>query len=395
MSAPKSTPELSLEMEKPPRVRLVTDQPAVGEFPLLREFARKCVLDVVVDSANGRVEPLTWEGTGDQAVRRANKKRRPDIVISRGFGARALQAQVYCKRWNVPLIAWCLGTRNTESGVNGYRKVIRRFLVRASTRLWAAGQESTLLLTDYGGMRAQIDRDMVGVDTPALSEAIARLLPERQGIRTALGLRGPTLLYTGELNARKGIEEYLEALTILHAARVKFSVIFAGEGPQGTVIRHWKTGFPEVPCVIVEAPEIKNLTRFYAAADLFVLPTLEDDWARSSLEAAVAGLPQVYSQYNGASADLAAFGAAGVCINPCDIEAFVQALKDQIADGPRRMPNVVRELLAGYYSPAQFADRAIRSVAAALKQSQDTARPKEIKPVVQSAEQRRAGAAGS
>lgn len=356
MPALKPTPELSLEMDKPPRVRLVTDQPAAGELPLLRELARKCVLDVVIDSANGRVEPWMWDaGAADQPVGgRTVKKRRPDIVISRGFGARALQAQVYCKRWNVPLIAWCLGTRNTESGVNGYRKVIRRFLIRASTRLWAAGQESTLLLTDYGGTRAMIDRDMVGADTPALSAAIAQALPERAAIRTALGLRGPTLLYTGELSARKGIEEYLEALTILHAARVKFSVIFAGAGPQGSVIQHWKAGFPEVPCVLVEAAGLQDLTRYYAAADLFVLPTLEDDWARASLEAAVAGLPQVYSRYNGASADLNAFGAAGVCINPCDIEAFVQALKDQILEGPRRMQTVVRELLAGYYSPAQF-----------------------------------------
>jgi glycosyltransferase involved in cell wall biosynthesis len=224
---------------------------------------------------------------------------------------------------------------------------------------------------------------------------MARALPERLAIRAALGLRGPTFLYTGELSARKGIEEYLEALTILHAARVKFSAIFVGDGPQASVIQHWKAGFPEIPCAIAAAAGLLELTKYYAAADSFVLPTLEDDWARSSLEAAVAGLPQVYSQYNGASADLLAFGAAGVCINPCDIEAFVQALKDQIADGPRRMPSVGCQLLGGYYSPAQFADRAIRSLAAALRDSRDTAQPKEIQPAVQPGEQRRAGAAGS
>jgi UDP-glucose:(heptosyl)LPS alpha-1,3-glucosyltransferase len=52
--------------------------------------------------------------------------------------------------------------------------------------------------------------------------------------------------------------------------------------------------------VIFTGPQT-NVERYYAAADIFVLPTLYDPFSNSTLEALASGLPAITTAQNGAS----------------------------------------------------------------------------------------------
>ncbi len=66
----------------------------------------------------------------------------------------------------------------------------------------------------------------------------------------------------------------------------------------------------------------KDIERFYAAADLFVLPTIYDPFSNATLEALASGLPVITTKSNGVS-ELIDDGKEGFVIEePLDSDAF-------------------------------------------------------------------------
>ena len=90
-------------------------------------------------------------------------------------------------------------------------------------------------------------------------------------------------------------------------------------------------------CASSMGPPQRQLPKYYAAADIFVLPSLEDVWGLVCLEALVAGLPQVTSSMVGAASDLVTSSDIGDIIDPRDAQAFAQRLAGRI----RRTPTPV------------------------------------------------------
>ncbi len=73
---------------------------------------------------------------------------------------------------------------------------------------------------------------------------------------------------------------------------------------------------------------IKNLSEIYAAADLFILPTLYDPFSNASLEALAAGLPVITSSANGCSEILKPDVHGTIIDDPCDGKAFAAAVSE-------------------------------------------------------------------
>ena len=92
-----------------------------------------------------------------------------------------------------------------------------------------------------------------------------------------------------------------------------------------------------------------------------MLPTLEDCWPLATLEPLVCGLPQIFSQFNGAAADLSRWPNSGSTVNPLDSEAFAQRLLATMHSptpppGARTCADV-----ADFYAPSAQAQRALAS----------------------------------
>jgi glycosyltransferase involved in cell wall biosynthesis len=380
------------------RVALLTNIPAPYRLPMFRELGRRYDFEVIFDAPS---EPnRSWDVAADPGFRyvyskgvalgydrrppgRASQERRwvqlryellprlarfrPDVIVSGEMGPRSLQAMLYARLRGIPLVLWWEGTAYTEGWVPGWKRQLRRALVRGAARFWANGRESAELLESYGADRARIDEGMIGIDTHRFSAAVRRSLPRRGEIHGRLGLEGPVLLFAGQFVPRKGVREFLAALEALRAATSKpFSVVFVGEGPLAGTIGEWCQAHPDIRARMVPFQQPDEMPPYYAAADVFVLPTLEDNWSLVALEAAAAGLPQVFSRFNGAGADLIELGAPGEVVDPADTREFSACLARYIAAPPVRATAETVARVVAAYSPEQCARRAVRSVDAAL-----------------------------
>jgi glycosyltransferase involved in cell wall biosynthesis len=288
---------------------------------------------------------------------------KPHIVVSAEAGARSLQASIYCRLKGIPLIIWWEGTQHTEGTSSILKLFIRRYLVRRASRFWSNGRDSAALLQTYGADSKQIDNGMTGIDTIALSSAIMKITQSRDTIRSNLHLKGVVLLFIGQIVARKGIPEYLAALDMVYRSGTRnWSVLFVGAGELETSLQKWTKDHPEISVTIAGFVQPKELPNFLCAADVFVLPTLDDNWALAPLEALVAGIPQLFSIYNGCTADLLLPGITGRQIDPMKTEEFAATIKQWIESPPARLQSEQIAALLEYYSSAAMARRAISSL---------------------------------
>ena len=150
-----------------------------------------------------------------------------------------------------------------------------------------------------------------GVPTPRLMS-----LEERAALRKKFGMQENecVVLFVGSGWKRKGLETALQAVEKVGGG---MRLWVAGKGRS----RHHQSS------VVKFLGPVKDLSQYYAASDLFVLPTLYDPFSNASLEALAAGLPVVTSVANGCSEILEPDIHGSIIADPRDVKAFAAALE--------------------------------------------------------------------
>jgi UDP-glucose:(heptosyl)LPS alpha-1,3-glucosyltransferase len=144
-----------------------------------------------------------------------------------------------------------------------------------------------------------------------------RAKPEiRERMRVELELRASDIavLFVGSGWERKGLRFAVEAIDSLGE---NFWLFVAGRGNQKQ-FRSTRTKF---------LASVPSLPALYAAADIFLLPTLYDPFSNACLEALAAGLPVVTTWANGFSEIVTAGAHGSILDRPSDIDAIRRALK--------------------------------------------------------------------
>ncbi len=133
----------------------------------------------------------------------------------------------------------------------------------------------------------------------------------RSGVRTSLGVTDNTalILFVGSGFERKGLKTLLEAAAFLKKEDFKVLVIGKGDARRYSALAE-SLG---LSCRVIFTGPTGDIERYYAAADLFVLPTLYDPFSNATLEALSSGLPAITTRNNGA-AELITNGAEGFVV---------------------------------------------------------------------------------
>lgn len=130
-------------------------------------------------------------------------------------------------------------------------------------------------------------------------------------------------LFCGQMIARKGVDLLLQAFTLLEPRARLLLVGREAELPQ------WLAGLPgdvraRIEYAGFQAPEV--LPRFFAHADVFVLPSRYDGWGVVVNQALGAGLPILCSDAVGAAADLVEPEVNGLVLPAGDAAALARAM---------------------------------------------------------------------
>jgi UDP-glucose:(heptosyl)LPS alpha-1,3-glucosyltransferase len=154
-----------------------------------------------------------------------------------------------------------------------------------------------------------------------------RLLPElREKSRTDLELQPDEicLLFAGSGWQRKGLRFAMEAMGLCRNPKLRLLV--AGRGKTEAYFKSKRVRF---------LGEVVDLVPVYAAADIFILPTIYDPFSNACLEALACGLPVITARANGFS-EIIEHGVHGSIVESGN---DLKALRDAIlfwSDAERR-----------------------------------------------------------
>jgi glycosyltransferase involved in cell wall biosynthesis len=174
-----------------------------------------------------------------------------------------------------------------------------------------------------------------GVDAEYLSTS--RRLAKRCSAREQFGLSigDFTLLLIGNDWKKKGLDGLLRGLADIREVSWKFLVVGSdARPPYEKVVRDY--GMLNRVSFLAPSPDV---LQFYAAADVYVGPSLEDAYGLPILEAMACGLPVVASSRAGVS-EIIIDGANGVVLrDPENEQEIVKVLRSLIAS-----PTLCRQL---------------------------------------------------
>lgn len=140
----------------------------------------------------------------------------------------------------------------------------------------------------------------------------------------------PVILYASKLTARKNADLLLEAYAALPEPRPWLVVV--GDGELKPVLEE---RIREQSLKRVRMAGFRNqgeLPAFYALADIFVLPSVNETWGLVVNEAMSAGCAIVVTDQVGSGADLVENGRNGYVVPPLDQDALTNALQATLVD---------------------------------------------------------------
>jgi len=269
---------------------------------------------------------------------------RPDVIVAGDLGLRSLVC------WGV---ARCLRSRfviSSEeilSSAKGRAKLqqwLRRFLIKRADAFLAWGRPAQNYLTSMSVRQNRIFTCAQAIDNEFWFRQAQTL--DGAAEKRALGLCGTVFLLVGRALPRKGFQNFLRAWSRLpQDLHARISAVLVGDGHYLHELMDYADCHALHNLRFAGAKTPKELARYYAAADIFVFPSLEDVWGLVVNEAMCFGLPILASRYAGASQALLSDGRIGSIFDPADIDEFASKLRSWAIEPPARAPEACREIL--------------------------------------------------
>ena len=172
-----------------------------------------------------------------------------------------------------------------------------------------------------------------GVDSSRYSpDNVGRYRDEiREQLSVAPGVQ--VVLFLGGDWPRKGLAQAIEALSLLAGSQAVLLVVGSGNV---TDYRNLAVRF-RIEGRVIFAGQIRDGWRYYAASDVYLLPSLYEPFGLSILEAMASGLPVLVSRDSGA-AELIHDGVDGLLIQePRDVRELSTKLGALLKDADLRM----------------------------------------------------------
>jgi len=137
------------------------------------------------------------------------------------------------------------------------------------------------------------------------------------------------ILSVGRLSRQKGLQYLLQAAEYLRNEMKNFVILIGGRGEEAAQLRDWAEKHLLLKTVrFVGFIPPDSLPIYYAACDLFVLPSIFETFALTLLEALSTGKPVVCARVGGAKEIAGRFEESlqAKLVNPCDSKDLAEAI---------------------------------------------------------------------
>ncbi|WP_319405214.1 glycosyltransferase family 4 protein [uncultured Desulfosarcina sp.] len=286
------------------------------------------------------------------------KRNRPNILVS------LYSEPSYLLGWS---IAKLRGIKTGFRVVTTFDSWVRRSTVKESLKKWifprvdfivTEGIDGKAFAQHYGAKSDVIFFARHGIDVTHFKDGSTMDSLKRSLLRRELGLKGTTYIYVGRLLKLKGLNYLLDAFReVQRPSGLKMSLILVGDGADEEFFRN-KCKVDNIQNVIFAGFRQKNeLPKMFAAADVFVFPSLGDPYGLVVDEAMACRLPVISTSSVGEIRERVGDGINGYIVPPEDSHALAEAMLKLVRDPilRRRMGYVSAEKIAGH-TPEKWAD---------------------------------------
>lgn len=239
------------------------------------------------------------------------------------FASRAIRERARSGR---PWVFWGERPGFLQLGPPGmwFRRLALKPLHRSRVPIWGVGQ--------FGieGYRIEFGRGHPYRNVPYYSDL------ERFHVPRAANAGVRTILYSGGLNHRKGVDLLARAFAGVARDNPSLRLCIVGDGPLK----------PQMQTLLASCADRvewagfqpwHDLPKFYARGDVFCFPSRYDGWGLALVEALASGLPAIATDQTGAAIDLIAPGRNGWLVKADDPVGLCNALREAVAIPPGKL----------------------------------------------------------
>lgn len=330
---------------------------AIGENAL-NQFEDKIISVGSVDGfANKGVNiPIT------HGLYKLIKKTSPDIIIAEGFFQFTPLALLYALFNHIPMMIAYERTKHTERNCPFYRRWYRRLVNIFVSGYIVNGKETKEYLISQGVNPNVIFTGAMCADSDELSNKVSALTEEdiicyKKELINKPG-DGLTYIYVGRIIELKGINYLLNSWRI-HVSKYPLDkLLIVGDGP---LLEEYCRVYPDSSIIFTGGIDYSDIYKYYAISDVFIIPTLEDNWSLVVPEAMACGLPIACSIYNGCHPELIIEDVNGKTFDPINQDSILETLNYFHQHDIKMMGNNSKNI-EKQYSPEKTAENIINAV---------------------------------
>jgi len=201
-----------------------------------------------------------------------------------------------------------------------YKEIPKKIMTKLADACWCYGSASKDYLIKLGAKEEKIFDRCQATLNQEIENVYIETLRNRENLKKKLFLKSKNFIYVGRLSYEKNILSFLEIfkkIKILEPKSDDWGFIIVGDGPLRKEVEEFiKNNKLEKDIYLAGGMSWKEVPKYYALAEVFVLPSLSETWGLVVNEAMVCGLPVIVSKKAGAYWDLVKEGENGFGFEP-------------------------------------------------------------------------------
>jgi glycosyltransferase involved in cell wall biosynthesis len=284
------------------------------------------------------------------ALRKMVEAHNPDIVVTHSVKSHFVlwRSRVWRK---YPWVAFHHGYTTTDRKMRVYNRV-DRWSLPAADRLITVCQAFARELARNTG----VPREKISVQHNSIRPQSEN--PTGETIRSKIGIDsdGPVVLSVGRLSKEKAHVDLLHAFKQLRETNPELNcrLIFVGDGPERARLEAAAES-PGLKDHVVFAGQVSDVNSFYAAADVFVLPSHSEGSPHVLLEAMAAEVPVVATSVGGVP-EIVENDVSALLVPAADPTGLASAIARLLADKElaQRLTENAATLVANLYTPENY-----------------------------------------
>lgn len=254
------------------------------------------------------------------------KKINADIIIAEGFFQWTPHAIRYSFFHKKPLLINYERTKHTERHCPKWRTLYRQLIDNFVSGYLCNGSLTIDYLKSIGVKNKKLFIGGMPADSKKLSTEVQKMSEDEKYLlrkKYNLNDKGLTYIYSGQLIERKGVIYLLKAWLEHIKTHINDHLLIVGGGP---LYQTFTSKFNNEHSITFTGQiDSDYIYKYYAISDIFIIPTLEDNWSLVVPEAMSVGLPIACSIYNGCHPELVTKDN-GITFDPLNKYSIIKAL---------------------------------------------------------------------